>query len=311
MFGKRFRALRPRIAPPRSILLLTIALAATAPAAASGGSETEPRTGPVAVYASVMPQADIMQRIGGELVDVGVLIGPGQDAHTWDPSPREIERLAAAELLFTTGLEYEARIVGTLERSARGVRVVDLTQGINLRELEAHYHDPSVPHSHDNEPGDPHIWLGPNEVRRQAQTIRDAFITARPHWEDQFRQGYERFLAEVDDVERELEKLLAPMQGATILVYHPAFGYFTDHFGITQLAVEAGGREPSPRQLERTIELALAAGVEVVFTQPEYDDVASRAVARAIGARTVAISDLGDDWSQLMREIGQAISGTR
>ena len=315
MISNRFRTLRPSVVSPRIGLLLVIALAAAAPAAASGGREggreSEPRRGPIAVYASVMPQADIMQRIGGELVEVGVLIGPGQDAHTYDPSPREIERLAAAELLFTTGLEYESRIVGTLERSARGVRIVDLAQGVELRQLESHYHDPSVPHSHDNEPGDPHIWLGPSEVRRQAQTIRDAFIAARPAWEKQFRQGHERFLAEVDEIERELEELLAPMRGSTILVYHPAFGYFTDHFGITQLAVEAGGREPSPRRLEKTIELALEAGVEVVFTQPEYDDVASRAVARAIGARTVAISDLGDDWSQLMREIGQAISGTR
>ncbi len=295
----------------RAGLLLTVALAAAAPAAAGGAAESEPRTGPIAVYASVMPQADIMQRIGGEYVEVGVLIGPGQDAHTYDPSPREIERLAAAELLFTTGLEYEARIVGTLERSARGVRVVDLTEGIELRELESHYHDPSVPHSHDNEPGDPHIWLGPDEVRRQAQTIRDAFIAARPHREEEFRRGYERFLETVDEVERELTGLLEPMRGRAILVYHPAFGYLTDHFGITQLAVEAGGREPSPRQLEKTIELALEAGVEVVFTQPEYDDVASRAVARAIGARTVPVSDLADDWAELMREIGHAIAGAR
>ncbi len=295
----------------RVTVLLAIALAAAAPAAAGGAAESEPRTGPIAVYASVMPQADIMERIGGDHVEVGVLIGPGQDAHTYDPSPREIERLAAAELLFTTGLEYEARIVGTLERSARGVHVVDLTEGIELRELEAHYHDPSVPHSHDNEPGDPHIWLGPDEVRRQAQTIRDAFIAVRPHREDEFRQGYETFLETVDEVERELTALLEPMRGSTILVYHPAFGYLTDHFGITQLAVEAGGREPSPRQLEKTIELALEAGVEVVFTQPEYDDIASRAVARAIGARTVAVTDLGDDWVELMREIGEAIAGAR
>ncbi len=310
MVSRRTRGAETRRLP-RTGLLLLFALVAAIPAAAGAAAESEPRTGPIAVYASVMPQADIMERIGGDHVEVGVLIGPGQDAHTYDPSPREIERLAAAELLFTTGLEYEARIVGTLERSARGVRVVDLTEGIELRELEAHYHDPSVPHSHDNEPGDPHIWLGPDEVRHQAQTIRDAFIAARPEWEAEFRRGYESFLATVDEVERDLARLLEPMRGRTILVYHPAFGYFTDHFEITQLAVEAGGREPSPRQLERTIELALEAGVEVVFTQPEYDDVASRAVARAIGARTVAVTDLGDDWAELMREIGEAIAGAR
>ncbi|TVR52185.1 MAG: hypothetical protein EA426_19205 [Spirochaetaceae bacterium] len=294
-----------------SVLLVVSAVLAAAPVFAAGRSEQRERTGPIGVYASVAPQAYIVGRIGGNHVTVGVLIGPGQDAHTYDPTPREVERLANAEILFTTGLEYEARIVDTLRRSQSGLEIVDLTAGIELRELEAHYHDPTVPHSHDNEPGDPHIWLGPAEVRVQAQTIRDALSRARPELAGEFSRRYDAFIAEVDALEAEIAELLAPKRGTTILVYHPAFGYFTDHFGIEQLAIEAGGREPSPRLLNVTIEKALAAGVDVIFTQPEYDDVASRAVARAIGARTVEITDLDRDWPALMRRIAEAIAHGR
>ncbi len=269
--------------------------------------ETADPTGFV-VYASVAPQADFIRRIGGDHVTVGVVIGPGQDAHTYDPTPREIERLGSADLLFTTGLEYEAAIVSALARSGAPATVVDLTAGIELRELEPHWHDPTVPHSHENEPGDPHIWLGPEEVRIQAATIRDALIRARPALAEAFEAGYRDFIAEVDAIDGELEALLSELEGTTILVYHPAFGYFTDRYGLSQLAIEAGGREPSPRLLQVTIEKALAAGVATVFTQPEYDDVASRAVARAIGARTVAITALGEDWPSLMRHIGRAIA---
>lgn len=292
----------------RALLALVLSLLAAATAFAAGGREAASTDGPVRVFASVAPQAYFVRQIGGDHVDVGVVIGPGQDAHTYDPSPREIERLGSAEILLTTGLEYEAKIVTTLRRAGTRVEIVDLTEGIELRELEAHWHDPTVPHSHDNEPGDPHIWLGPAEVRVQAATIRDALVRARPALADEFAEGYERFVAEVDAIDAQLAELLADLRGTTILVYHPAFGYFTDHFGITQLAIEAGGREPSPRQLQVTIEKALAAGVETVFTQPEYDDVASRAVARAIGARTVAITDLDDDWPELMLRIGRAIA---
>ena len=278
---------------------------------AGGGVErSDETTDPTefVVYASVAPQAYFIRRIGGEHVTVGVVIGPGQDAHTYDPTPREIERLGSAELLFTTGLEYEAAIVSALQGSGAPAAFVDLTTGIELRELEPHWHDPTVPHSHENEPGDPHIWLGPEEVRIQAATIRDALVRARPALAEDFEAGYRDFIAEVDAIDRELEILLSELAGTTILVYHPAFGYFTDRYGLLQLAIEAGGREPSPRLLQVTIETALAAGVVTVFTQPEYDDVASRAVARAIGARTVAISDLGEDWPALMRRIGQAIA---
>ncbi len=286
------------------------AVLAAAPVFGAGRPEQRER-GPIGVYASVAPQAYFVERIGGDHITVGLLIGPGQDAHTYDPTPREIERLANSELLFTTGLEYEARIVDTLRRSRSGPEIVDLTDGIELRELEAHYHDPTVPHSHDNEPGDPHIWLGPAEVRVQARTIRDALSRARPELTGDFSRRYDAFIAEVDALEAEIAELLAPKRGTTILVYHPAFGYFTDHFGIEQLAIEAGGREPSPRLLNVTIEKALAAGIDVIFTQPEYDDVASRAVARAIGARTVEITDLDRDWPALMRRIAEAIAHGR
>lgn len=290
-------------------LALSMLLAIGSSLFAAGGVETVEPNDPIRVYASVAPQAYFIRRIGGDHVDVGTVIGPGQDAHTYDPSPREIERLGSAEILFTTGLEYEAKIVSTLERARTGISIVDLTQGIALRELEAHWHDPTVPHSHENEPGDPHIWLGPEEVRTQAATIRDTLSRARPDLSDAFVAGYQRFMDEVESIEAELADLLADLRGSTVLVYHPAFGYFTDHFGMSQLAIEAGGREPSPRLLEVTIEKALAAGVETVFTQPEYDEVASRAVARAIGARTAVVAPLGEDWPQLMRSIGEALAG--
>lgn len=305
------RGLRAATAAVIVLAALAGAARATAGGRVDGAGGAPAPDAPISVYASVAPQAYFLERIGGERVTVGVLIGPGQDAHAYDPSPREIERLAGAELLFATGLEYEARIIGTLSRAGTQVRVIDLTEGIELRELEPHDVDPAEPHGHDDKPGDPHIWLGPAEVRIQARTMRDALASARPRWAPEFDERYRQFLAEVDAVESELAALLEPMRGRTILVYHPVFGYFTDHFGLAQMAVEAGGREPSPRQLERTIERALAAGVTVIFTQPEYDDVASRAVARAIGARTAPITGLQRDWPSLMRNIGRAIADDR
>lgn len=268
----------------------------------------EPQRGEIIqAHASIAPQADIIQRIGGDFIDVQVLIGPGQDAHTWDPSPRDIERLGRSEILFVTGLEFEFPIIRTLQRSGSSVHIVSLTEGVTMREIERHYHDPSVPHSHENEEGDPHIWLGIEEVRIQSDTILRELIRLRPEHENYFRQNQADFLATVDSLEKELAELLADMRGRSVLVYHPAFGYFMDHFGIRQIGIEAGGREPSPRQLQMTIEIALAAGVELILTQPEYSDTASRAIARAIGARTAEATDLGSDWEQLMRDIGTAL----
>ncbi len=275
---------------------------------AGGRQETRSRDGVIEVYASVAPQADMIQRIGGDHVSIGMLIGPGQDAHTFDPSPRQIERLGRSEILFVSGLEYEFNIVQALRRSAPGVRIVELFDGIELREIERHWVNPDAAHSHDNEPGDPHIWLGFNETRVQARHIRDALTEARPHFAADFEQGYQDMLALVDEIEQEVEELLGHLRGRSVMVYHPAFGYMLDHFDIRQLSIEAGGREPSPRQLRVAIEEALAAGISIIFTQPEYDDVASRSVARAVGARTEVVTDLGSDWPELMRSISLQFS---
>jgi zinc transport system substrate-binding protein len=260
------------------------------------------------VYASTPPQAYMVQRILGDLGRAFPIIQPGQDAHTFDPSPREIQRLGGAQAIFITGLEFEEMILGPLTRANRNLQVIDLRQGITMRQLEAHWHDPNVPHAHAEGNPDPHIWLGPREVRLQAQTIRDGLIRLLPDNRTQIEQGYRSFMVDVDRVTAELEQLLTPLRGKAVLVYHPAFGYLTDTFGITQLAIEAGGREPSPRLLQQTIERALAAGVTIIFSQPEYEQTAARAVARAIGAEIVMATDLDENWVELMLSIGRNLA---
>lgn len=274
---------------------------------ARGASE---QTRPVFV-ASVPPQAWLLKQLVGDDADVSSIIQPGQDAHTFDPSPREMERLSRATLVFTTGLEFEKRIVDTLKKNRPTLVVVDLRLGIALRSLEAHYHDPSAPHVHEKGNPDPHIWLGPAEVGIQITTMRGALVALAPEEKAAIAARYDALRAQVAAVVNDVDTLLSPLRGATVLVYHPAFGYLCDAYGITQLPIEAGGKEPSPRLLNKTIDEALRRRVRVVFTQPEYEATAARAIARAIDATVVPVTDLGPDWPGLMRSIATAFARAR
>jgi len=287
------------------ILLFSIIFLFALPQLWAGGSQTSQG---FVVYASTPPQAYIVQRMLGDLGSAFPIIQPGQDAHTFDPTPREIQRLGGARAIFITGLEFEDNIIGPLTRANRNLPIIDLRRGIAMRQLEAHWHDPSVPHAHAEGNPDPHIWLGPREVRLQAETIRDALVGLLPSDREQILANYQEFMADVDRVTAELTQLLSPLAGRSVLVYHPAFGYLTDTFGITQLAIEAGGREPSPRLLQQTIERALAAGVTVIFSQPEYEQTAARAVGRAIGAEIIMVTDLDENWIELMLSVGRSLA---
>lgn len=290
---------------------IALAVFGTTPLNAGGrGESSTSAVPPVQVAVTVLPQRYFVERIGGDRVKVEVLVEPGREPHTYDPTPRQVERLAAAHLYLAIGMPFEEQLLPRLQRAAPHLRVVDTREGIELRFGEAHYHfderGNAVLHAAD-EP-DPHIWLGPLEVRQQISTIRDALIAVDPAGEAVYRAGHARFEAEIRTMHEEFTRLLAPARGRAILAFHPAFEYFTATYGINQRAIELEGKEPAPRHLERLIDEALRSGTQVVFTQPEFSSRSAELIARAIGGTVVSLNPLDPDWPRAMRSIAAGIA---
>lgn len=279
-------------------LCAALALAAAAlPALAQGAAKPM-------VLVSVPAQAFWVDRLWGE-PGVGVpLIGPGQDPHSYDPSVSQARAFSRADIYFRTGLDFERKFIETLRRVKPGIRVVDLRDGVRLRRLEAHSHAPGQG-AHES-PDDPHIWLGPREALIQVAAMRDALAARYPERAERIRANHAAFEAEIRALDAELSASLAPIKGGAVVVYHPAFGYFLDSYGIRQLPVEISGREPSPRQLQAVIDQALKAGARVVWAQPEHADRAAAAVALAIGARVSKVEENAPDWLDHLRRLAKA-----
>jgi zinc transport system substrate-binding protein len=91
-------------------------------------------------------------------------------------------------------------------------------------------------------------------------------------------------------------------------VYHPAFGYFFDTFGITQIAVEIAGKEPTQKELMSLIDRAQKEHAKVIYTQAQFSENAAKAVASAIGAAVVPIDPLAGKWLENLAAMGQALS---
>jgi len=232
------------------------------------------------------------------------VIGPGQDPHSYDPSVSQARAFARADVYFRTGLDFERKFIDTMKRVKPGLAIVDLREGVKLRKLEAHSHAPGqLAHESSD---DPHIWFGPREALIQIAAIRDVLKARYPGRSQFIDEGYKTLAAEIEALDTELEQLLAPASGRSIVVYHPAFGYFFDRYNLTQLPVEISGREPSPRQLQAVIDKALRSGVSVVWAQPEYADRTAAAVAAAIGAKVVQVKENDADWIAHMRALAKA-----
>jgi zinc transport system substrate-binding protein len=122
-----------------------------------------------------------------------------------------------------------------------------------------------------------------------------------------YRENYEELIRDIDGEFDRLKGELAPLRGTAVFVYHPAFGYFLDEFGITQKAVETGGKEPTPRLLARLITEARDKRPQAVFVQAQFPVEAAKAVAKAAGAELAALDPLAPDWLENIQLMGRIL----
>jgi zinc transport system substrate-binding protein len=270
---------------------------------------------PLPVFVSLLPQKQVVERIGGDAVKVDVLVLPGQSPATYDPTPQQMVALAQAAVYFRIGVPFENTWVPKIRQAHPKLTIVDTRQGIALQPMGSHDHD----HDHGAKPQagaaskapvnlDPHIWTSPPLVKQQAATVRDALIALRPAERARFEAGYARYAAELDALDADLRRVLSGKAKRRFMVFHPAWGYLASAYGLEQIPIEIEGKEPSPQALARIIDRAKAEGIRVIFVQKQFSRTAAEQVARAIGGEVVTIDPLAEDFVGNTREVAQALA---
>ncbi|MEE9306324.1 MAG: zinc ABC transporter substrate-binding protein [Spirochaetia bacterium] len=289
----------------RIILLLGIAFLVVQPLSVPAGGQKSSEQGEPIAFVSIGPQRYLVQSIAGSRIRVEVLVQPGQDPHTFEPTPKQMAQLSRGRLYFRIGVAFERSLIPRIRSSNPQLKIIDTQAGIELREIEEGNHEGE---DHDEHGLDPHTWLSPLLAKRQAQIIRDALIEADPGGREEYEAGYRNLAAELDSLHEEIAAVLAPYRGEEIFVYHPAYGYFIDEYGLRQVAVETGGSEPSAQQLARLIERARERQVRIIFVQPQFSRTGAEAVAEAIGGVVVPLDPLAEDYVENLREMARKIA---
>lgn len=303
------------------------------------------------VFASIAPIGGLVSRIAGDRMAVEVLAGPEADPHGFSPTPKQLVSLGEASAFFTIGMPFEARLVEKLESGTRGLRVVSLTEGMELLELDEHHHDhdhgheesageehsepspagekseaashpePAESHSdeHEHEHGpegeaeisDTHVWLSPELLKKQAIAIEHVLNDIDPAGHDLYHANLEKLLADLDALHADLAASLAPLKGQRFYVFHGAFGYFAQAYGLTQEAIETGGRSPEPKRVFELIEQAKADGVKLILVQPQFDSKSAEAIAEGIGGAVVPVNPMGADVFETLRSLAAQVKASR
>ncbi len=290
----------------KTLLSVVLLLSAAAIFAGGSGESAAPATEPVKVFASILPQQYFLERIGGERIETSIMVLPGKSPATYSPTPQQVTALGEADVFFTIGVPFEEAFIPTIEKSLPNLLIADTSQGIEKRSLGGHDHDDNAPGHGEGMP-DPHIWMSPILVKHQAEIMAKTLSEIDPEGRDYYAENLKSFSKDLDDLNTSLAESFAPYKGETFFVYHPAFGYLADLYDLTQEAIETGGKEPKPAQLEQIIEHAREEGVHVIFVQPEFPADSAQAVADAIDGTVVPVAPLNPDYINNLKSIAEAI----
>jgi zinc transport system substrate-binding protein len=262
---------------------------------------TSESTAPMETFAGIPPLGWLVERIGGDHIHVEVLVQPGREPHTFEPTPRQVMALGRARLFFKVGMPFESRLVERMASGRGGLTIVDATEGIVKRAMvEDHDEDESGP--------DPHVWLSPPNLRIMAAHVARSLAGADPVHAAVYRSREAELAAEIDAVHTRIQQRLAPFRGQRFYVFHPAFGYFADTYHLVQEPVEIEGKSPTPRQLFALVRKARSDGVRVIFLQPQFDPSSARAVAWAINGAVLPLDDLAENVLVNLSNIAEKIA---
>jgi zinc/manganese transport system substrate-binding protein len=256
---------------PRRTLLAVAAIALalnTAPTRA----ETRAR---LPVVASFSILGDFVKSVGGERVDLTTIVGPNGDAHVYQPTPRDGQKLAGARVVFVNGLGFEGWMERLVAASKTKAAVVVASRSVQPRS--------------DEEGVDPHAWQDVENAKIYVANIRDALEAADPDGAAIYASNAAAYLEKLSALDAEILATIAaiPTERRRIVSTHDAFGYFSARYGLEFIAPQGVSTESeaSARDVARIIDAAKQHKVAAVFLENVVDPRLTKRIAAETGAK--------------------------
>ena len=257
------------------------------------------------VFVSILPQKTFVQQISGESLNIEVMVQPGASPATYEPKPSQMRKLASSSAYFAIGVPFENAWLERISGVNPEMEVIHTDKGIKKVAMVSHSHEHHTD-EHDHDGGlDPHIWLSPVLVKKQAANITAGLAQLFPEKTALFQANFRAFEQRLDTLHAELKEQLHPFQGKQFMVFHPSWGYFAREYGLEQVAIEIEGKSPKPAQVTEFIEQARKDGIRIIFAQQQFSTKNARVIAQAIGGEVVLVDPLAEDWFANMHKIAQ------
>lgn len=249
------------------------------------------------VAVSIVPEATFVSEVAGDLVDIITIIPPGYSPESYDPTPKMMADLEDADVYFSIGVPTETV---TILPQLSNTYVVSLDSAVRVVYEDRMFTEDSR---------DPHIWLSLKRVKIMVQTIATTLSSLDTANAVTYQANAADYIAQIDALIVSMQNSFDAATKDTFLVYHPAFGYLADEFGLTMISVEEEGKEATATHIQEVIDDALANDIHTIFYQSEISSEQVNSIAEEIGGTAVVLDPLSADYLANYQVMVNAILG--
>lgn len=255
------------------------------------------------ITVTLEPLRYFTEAIAGDCFEVVSMVPKGSSPESYDPTPQQLVNLSKSQAYLRIGyIGFEQAWMKKLEANYPTMKVYDTSKGVELIREEGHHHG-----NHYHEGGvEPHIWNSTQNASVIADNIYAALCEMDADHQPEYKQRLDSLKQVIARTDTDVRTLLANAD-STFLIYHPALSYFARDYGLHQISIEEGGKEPSPATLKTLIETCRREGAQVIFVQQEFDQRNAQLIADELGIQIVPINPLSHDWAEEMLRVASAL----
>ena len=266
------------------------------------GNTTQKSEKPI-LTVTLEPLRYFTEAIAGDNYEVVSMVPKGSSPESYDPTPQQLVNLSKSQAYFRIGyIGFEQAWMKKLEANSPDMKVYDTSKGIDLIRDKGHWHG-----DHFHEGGvEPHVWNSTQNALIIADNIYQALCELDSTHQEDYQKRLDVLKQTIRQTDANVHTLLENAD-STFLIYHPALSYFARDYGLKQVSIEEGGKEPSPAQLKTLIETCRNENVHTIFVQQEFDQRNAQLIANELGVNIVSINPLSYDWVKEMIRIAEAL----
>lgn len=284
-----------------SILLFGILIAGSFIYSASESKLTTINEEKINVVVSIPPEAEFVEKIGGDKVSVTVMVPQGANPHTYEPLPEQLKNVSEAKMYAQvgSGIEFENVWMDKISSMNKNMVIVNCSKGIEF------IPNADTDEAHENQ-YDTHVWVSPRNAKIMVENIYQGLIQVDPANKNYYKANKDKYLEELDYNDKKINESLGKGKNKKIMVYHPAWGYFCRDYGLKQIAIEKNGKEPTPQGITEIIDQAKKENIKIIFISPQFSKNSAETIASEIGGQVVTIDDLDKNYIKNLNNVANA-----